>query len=173
MTGCPQTPNMTSLRLKLILAAVSFFLLWNFLLAPTIYSWFDSTEWIIPPLAFFIVFLFYFGSFSLIFFGLVEGNLEFLGSSLTLGVLTALAMLNIDLGESTIPISPDGSLLVGSLGWKSDLSVLYWYLGNTIGIPSNLIFFFVMFVMPAIVFTLIILSLTTKQVRHYWQELKL
>lgn len=163
---------MASLRLKLILAAMAFFLCWNFFLAPTIYGFLDSTTWIVSPIAFLIVFTVYLGSFTLIFFGLVEGNLDFLGQSAMLGVLTALAMLNIDLGESTIPISPQGNLLTGSLGWKSDLSVLYWTLGNFIGVPTPFMFFFVMFVCPAIVFSIIILSLTTKQVRQYWRELR-
>lgn len=163
---------MVSFRLKLIVAGAVFFLVWNFLFSQYVYSWLDKTEAIPPFLAFLIVFPVYFGTFSLIFFGLVEGNLDFLGESLVLGLLTSLAMLNIDLGESTIPIGPDGSLLTGALGWKSDLSVLYWSFWRFIGVPSSMMFFFVMFVSPALVFALIILSLTTKQVRAYWQELR-
>jgi hypothetical protein len=162
---------MPVLRLKLILAAVVFFLVWNFFLAPHLYSFLDSTSWVSPPIAFITVFLVYFGCFTLIFLGLVEGNMGYLRGSLTMGFLTSLGLLNIDIGESTIPIRPDGTLLTTNLGFKSDLASLYHWLWSPI-IPKEHLYFFVMFVSPAIVFTLIILSLTTKQVRQYWQELR-
>lgn len=163
---------MVSLRLKLIVAALSFFLIWGFLLAPRVYSLLDNSEAIPQPIAFLIVFAIYFGTFTFIFLGLVEGNLEFFRGSLTLGVLTALGMLNIDLGESTIPISPQGDLITTSLGWRSDLSTLYWGFWHFLGVPKEWMWFLVMFISPAIVFSLIIFSFTTKQVREYWSALK-
>lgn len=133
----------------------------------------DSTAWIVPPLAFLIVFCVYFGCFAIIFLGLVEGDIDVAGGSIILAVVTALAVLNLDIGESTIPISPQGDLLTGSLGWKSDLATLYLFFWRAVGVPKALLYFFVMFVSPAIVFTLIIgVILSSRQVREYWEELR-